>query len=367
MPAAARVAQLPRMKHAKSLAALAGAAGLIATVFATDIAAACSRVLWNDNTIAVVVGRNMDWPQDMQTDLWAFPRGIARNGLSPGANGIAWTSKYGSVAASVYGMGTGDGLNEKGLVVNVLWLTEADYGKRDARQPGLALSLWAQYMLDNFATVAEAVAAIERKPFQLIPLKVPGDDSPAPVHMALADATGDSAIIEVVNGGQFRIHHGRQYTVMTNSPPYPAQLANLQQYQGFGGSAPLPGSTEAADRFVRAAYYLENLTKPADVRETVAEMLSVMRNVAQPFIKPSPAHPYTSHTVWRSVADATDRLYFYESTLSPNVIWVRLDDLDFTAGAPVRKLDLVHSGDLVGDVTASFKPSAPLNFRTSEP
>ena len=80
----------------------------------------------------------MDWPQDMQTDLWAFPRGIARNGLGPGAGGITWTSKYGSVAASVYGLGTGDGLNEKGLVVNVLWLTEADYGKRHPRQPGLA-------------------------------------------------------------------------------------------------------------------------------------------------------------------------------------------------------------------------------------
>ena len=85
-----------------------------------------------------------------------FPRGIARSGLSGDDNSITWTSKYGSVAASAYDVGTADGLNEKGLVVNALWLAASDYGKRDPRVPGLSLSLWTQYMLDNFATVAEA-------------------------------------------------------------------------------------------------------------------------------------------------------------------------------------------------------------------
>jgi len=60
-------------------------------------------------------------------------------------------------------------------------------------------------------------------------------------------------------------------------------------------------------------------------------------------------------------------MYFYESTLSPNIVWVRLDGLDCLAGAPARKLDLVHSGDLAGDVTSSFKPSAPFAFRKGGP
>jgi penicillin V acylase-like amidase (Ntn superfamily) len=335
---------------------------LAAIVAGAELAHACSRVLWNDNGQAAVVGRNMDWPEDMQTDLWAFPRGIARSGLSGDANSLTWTSKYGSVSAAVYNIGTSDGINEKGLVANLLWLTEADYGKRDAKVPGLSLSLWAQYSLDNFATVAEAVAAMQQGKFQIVDAAMPGY-AKATAHLSLADATGDSAVIEVIDGGKVQIYHGRSYTVMTNSPPFTEQLANLKQYRGFGGTAPLPGTTEAADRFVRAAYYRENLIKPKDVRETVAEMLSVMRNVSQPFTKASPSQPYTSHTIWRAVADATNRIYFYESTLSPNIVWVRLDDLDFSAGAPVRKLDLVHSGDLVGDVTSSFKPSEPFVFR----
>ena len=341
---------------------LSGAAALfVALLIGAQLANACSRVLWSDNGVAVVVGRNMDWFEDMRTNLWAFPRGVARAGLA-GDNSIAWISKYGSVAASVFEIGTADGMNEKGLVASLLWLTEADYGKRDAKVPGLSLSLWVQYALDNYATVTEAVAAAEHGAFQVVPVSVPGSNEPAPVHLALADASGDSAVIEIVDGGKLRIHHDRAYTVMTNSPPFPQQLANLKQYEGFGGTAPLPGSTEAADRFVRAAYYVRNLLKPQDIRQTVAGILSVMRNVSQPFIRPSPGHPEASHTIWRTVADATDRVYFFESTLSPNIVWVRLDALDLAAGAPVRKLDLVHSGDLVGDVTASFEPSAPLAF-----
>lgn len=339
-----------------------GIAIVVAAFFSADLAAACSRVLWNDNGQAVVVGRNMDWPEDMRTDLWAFPRGMARSGLSGDSNSLAWTSKYGSVGAAVYNLGISDGINEKGLVANLLWLTEADYGKRDPKVPGVSLALWAQYNLDNFATVAEAVAAIEQRKLQIVTASMPGYAS-ATAHLSLADASGDSAIIEIVDGGKVQIYHSRAYTVMTNSPPFPQQIANLKQYRGFGGTAPLPGTSEAADRFVRAAYYLQNQMKPQDYRQTIARILSVMRNVAQPFVQPDPSRPEASHTVWRTVADASDRVYFYESTLSPNIVWVRLDGLDLSPGAPVRKLDLMHGGDLVGDVTASFQPSEPFAFR----
>src|SRR5579872_6735075 len=38
---------------------------------------ACTRVLFNTGN-AVLVGNNMDWPEDMQTDLMVFPRGQVR-------------------------------------------------------------------------------------------------------------------------------------------------------------------------------------------------------------------------------------------------------------------------------------------------
>lgn len=340
------------------------ALAMIFTSVGASLAAACSRILWADNGQAVVVARNMDWIEDMRTNLWAFPRGIARSGLSGDANSVSWTSKYGSVAASAYDVGTADGLNEKGLVVNALWLAASDYGKRDPSVPGLSLSLWTQYMLDNFATVDEAVAATERHDFQVVPasFEVAGAKQVATIHLSLADASGDSAIIEIADGGTPHVYHDRSYTVMTNDPPFAEQLSNLKRYQGFGGTERLPGSTEAADRFVRAAYYRQHLPKPANYRETIAGVLSIARNVTQPFGSSDAKHPDLSHTIWRTATDATDRIYYFESTLSPNIVWVRLDGLDLAPGAPVRELDLVHGGDLVGDVTASFKPATPFAF-----
>jgi penicillin V acylase-like amidase (Ntn superfamily) len=77
---------------------------------------------------------------------------------------LQWTSTYGSVGVSFYGVATVDGMNEKGLVANVLYLAESDYGTSVAGRPNMSIGGWAQYVLDSYATVAEAVAALEAKP-----------------------------------------------------------------------------------------------------------------------------------------------------------------------------------------------------------
>ena len=178
-------------------------------------------------------------------------------------------------------------------------------------------------------------------------------------HLALEDASGDSAVIEYVDGKP-TIYHGREYAVMTNSPPYEQQLEQLKQYQGFGGDKPLPGTTEAADRFVRGAFYLKNLSKPDDYRACVAAILSVMRNMAQPFLAPDPTRPNISATRWRTVIDLTNLTYYFESSLNPNIVWVNLNELDFAEGASAQKLDLSQDRDAhIGDCSKQFKPATP--------
>ena len=88
-------------------------------------------------------------------------------------------------------------------------------------------------MLDNYATVAEAVAALRQEPFYVVPVTSP-DGKPGTVHLAISDPTGDSAIFEYV-GGKLVIHHGRQYQVMTNSPIYDQQLALNAYWEQIGG------------------------------------------------------------------------------------------------------------------------------------
>lgn len=339
------------------------AAALLAVLVAgAELAHACSRVLWNDNGQAVVVGRNMDWPEGMLTDLWAFPRGIARSGLSGDDNSLTRTSKYGSLGAAVYNIGTADGINEKGLIANLLWLAEADYGKRDVKLPGLSPALRAQYSLDKFATVAESDGGDAAGKFQIVTAAMPGYRESHRASVARRcnrrfRCHRDRRRRQGAHLSRPLLHGDDQLAAVSRTARQPEAISRLRRH------APLLGTSEAADRFVRAAYYLTNQTKPRDYRQTIVRVLSIMRNAAQPFVQPDPNRPAASHTIWRAVADATNRMYFYESTLSPNIVWVRLDGLDFSAGAPVRKLDLVHGGDLVGDVTSSFKPSAPFAFR----
>jgi penicillin V acylase-like amidase (Ntn superfamily) len=136
----------------KRTLAITALTGLQLTGF-TQLAEACTRVVYKGPNETVITGRTMDFSIEIPANLWIFPKGMERNG-EVGQNSIEWTSKYGSVIASSWDIATPDGMNEKGLVANLLWLVQSEYPEydRDGNRPGLAISAWAQYALDNFAT-----------------------------------------------------------------------------------------------------------------------------------------------------------------------------------------------------------------------
>lgn len=334
------------------------AAGILtaATVTATpDIAAACTRILWNTNKLAVVSSRTMDWPESTEPKLTVFPRGSARDGGRIGSDEIVkenpakWTAKYGSIVTTVYGIGAVDGLNEKGLAIHLLYLNAADFGQRDPSKPGVVVSLWGQYVLDNAATVDEALKALEN--IQVVMAEARGHKGT--VHLAMEDASGDSAIIEHIDGKPI-IHHGRQYTIMTNDPTYDQQLALLkeQDFSKPSSDTPLPGNVRATDRFQRAAYYSALLPEPKNQREAIAGVLAIARNVSVPF-----GAPYKGfgiyNTEYRTAIDLTDKHYFFELTTSPNVIWADLSKFDLNADASVMQLD-PENITLTGEVSDKF-------------
>lgn len=324
---------------------------------------ACSRILWNDNKLAVVVGRTMDWPESTEPILTVFPRGMKRDGGRLGSvevvkeNPAQWTSKYGSLVTTVYGIGTADGLNERGLAGHMLYLTATDFGTRDPSKPGLHAGLWLQFLLDNAATVKESLALLDT--VQVVMTEAHGHK--ATVHLAIEDASGDSAIIEYV-GGKRVVHHGREYQIMTNDPPYDEQLALLkkQDFSNPSSDTPLPGNVKATDRFQRAAYYAAMLPEPKNEREAIAGILAIARNVSVPF-----GAPYKGfgiyNTEYRTAINLTNKRYFFELTTSPNVIWADLTKFDLAPGAPVMVLNPDDIA-LSGDVTGKFSKAAKVPF-----
>lgn len=342
------------------------AAALAVALIAVE-AQACTRVIYHGPNGTYLTGRSMDFKDPIVSNLWIFPRGMQRHGAA-GPRSVKWTSTYGSVIVSGYEISAVDGMNEAGLNANLLWLANAKYPEDDGATPRMSLSIWAQYFLDQFATVDEAVKHARATPVQVVSGEVPGrPGSLAPLHLSLSDATGDSAILEWIDG-KLRIHHDREFRVMTNEPSYDEQLAITRYWNGVDGRTFLPGTNRASDRFVRASYYADAVIQTDDPRTAAAAVFSIIRNVSVPYGISLPDAPNLSTTRWRVVADHKNKLFYSESATSPNVFWLDLKRLDFSQGAQTRTLELGVDMNriLAGEVSDQFVPAKPFEFKAAE-
>ncbi|UUE46231.1 linear amide C-N hydrolase [Pectobacterium aroidearum] len=368
-------------KHIKSTVC---ALSLVALTLGSAVSLACTRLVYKDinNPDYPITARSMDWAEDTETNLWIFPRELKRSGAA-GPHSLEWTSKYGSVIASAFDSNpnmasTTDGVNEKGLAANVLWLAESEYPKAapTAKKPGLSIAAWAQYVLDNFATVDEAVKALQQEKFTLVTKDLPHQDRKATLHLSLSDSSGDSAIIEYIDGKQV-IHHNKDYQVMTNSPTFDQQLTLNAYWDQIGGNVMLPGTNRAADRFVRASFYVKHVapnklipgvaekSKIEKDKADLATAFSIIRNASVPYGYSLPDMPNISSTRWRTVIDHKSLQYFFESAVSPNIFWVDLNKINFAPrGNNASKLDLGPNQSTIysGQASEHFKPATPFKF-----
>jgi choloylglycine hydrolase len=350
---------------------IAGVTLSAAFVFSAE---ACTRAVYVGDDGLVVTGRSLDWPETMNSELWVFPRGMERDGAA-GPKSVTWTSEYGSLIVSTYDSGSIDGMNEKGLVMNGLYLVESDYGPPDSR-PTLTIMALGQYLLDNFGSVAEAVEEMQGDSIRVIAPILPNGMG-AQAHASLSDPTGDSAIFEYIDGG-LGIHHSKEYKVMTNSPSYDQQLAIKKYWEGVDPLTFLPGSVRAADRFVRVSYLIDNISKKPDEttmkavpdntfeNQAVASVLSVMRALGKPLSMTHPSKPNLSSSLWRTVWNQEDMILFFDSATRPNTFWVPLSELDFSYGAEVKKLPMTGGEIYAGNAADKFEPAKPFEFMSAE-
>ncbi|MCI8954860.1 MAG: linear amide C-N hydrolase [Bacteroides thetaiotaomicron] len=297
---------------------LTGVALVLAAVSLMGIqpAEACTRAVYLGPDGMVVTGRTMDWKEDIMSNIYVFPRGMQRAGHNKEKT-VNWTSKYGSVIATGYDIGTCDGMNEKGLVASLLFLPESVYSLPGDTRPAMGISIWTQYVLDNFATVREAVDEMKKETFRIDAPRMPNGGPESTLHMAITDETGNTAVIEYLDG-KLSIHEGKEYQVMTNSPRYELQLA-------------------------------------------VNDYFSV------PFGINTPEKPHISSTRWRSVSDQKNKVYYFESTLTPNLFWLDLKKIDFSPKAGVKKLSLTKGEIYAGDAVKDLKDSQSFTFLFETP
>ena len=326
----------------------------------------CTRILWNDNRVAVLAGRTADWfkaadPRGASdAKLHVMPRGLSKSGAMDGKvvvvnqNPARWTSRYGSVVVGNYNSVVVDGMNEKGLAAHALALDDTNYGPRDVWRQGISMTLVVPYILDNAATVVEALALLPR----IQPVAITMLGYATGLSFSIEDRSGDSAVIEYINGVA-EIRHGRQYRVVTNTKLDVAEtLLAKFDFKDATNTVTVPGNSNSADRFVRASYYSQLLSgvTPRSRLEAQAALMSVVRNVSDPIGAPGGTAGVVHETDWRTLSDLTNRVYVFENPRTLTTLRTDLSRLDFRRGSGVRTIDPLNPS-LPGDITRLYRPS----------
>lgn len=250
-------------------------------------------------------------------------------------NPAKWTSKYGSVTFNQFGReNPNGGINEKGLVVAIMWLNEAAYPTA-GKQPTIDILEWVQYQLDTAATVSDVLQSTDR-------MRVSPDLPGIKIHYLVADAEGNAASVEYI-GGKLVVHAGATLPqlLLTNNT-YEDSLKYLK-------TTPIEKATTdgSLDRFARVSHELAELGKQdAKGKDPVAYAFTMLADAA------SRRYTTSSDTQWSIVYDQRRRVIYFRTLHNPAIRTVDTRAFDYSCGTPLKIFD-VNSKD-TGDVTAKF-------------
>jgi choloylglycine hydrolase len=314
---------------------------------------------------SVVVGRSMEFPMGMPTQLAVLPSDFAGTGSTgDGGRPTTWTASHGVVGMGVFARPDWlvDGVNTKGVSAHVLYMPGGYCTFRDPRNDGSDLSQLdlVAYLLGTCADLDEvktAVAAIN-----LIGID-PGMGFVPPVHCLVHDATGSLAI-ELHPDGTRVVDN--PVGIATNAPFLDWHLTNLNNYVGVsaenpadevvgdltlsplgqgGGLRGVPADYTPTARFVRLFSVLRLLDRATD--GAAAELLAL--HVCNAFDIPQGAIVermgttlVPEVTVWDVVVNLSTPRYAYRMIDNPETYVVDLASVDFSR--PARLQDLRAEG-----------------------
>jgi choloylglycine hydrolase len=304
--------------------------------FAGLLANACTTFFINHNG-QMVFGRNYDWMADAGM-VCTNQRGLAKTSIknNDGA-AISWISQYGSITFNQYGkeFPTG-GMNEKGLVVELMWLEGTVYPSRDER-PAIGVLQWIQYQLDNCTTIEEVIAT--DKKLRII-------SKGTPLHYLIADAKGNAATIEFLNG-KMVVHKDKElpFAVLTNNT-YQQSIAAKQNGNDAGNNS--------LERFTEACDMVKQYKNIAAGKSIIDHSFDILNKVAQ-----------GDFTKWSIVYDISNKKIYFKTERAKEIKNIAFSALDLGCQVAPKAMNMNESG--VGDIsTRLVNYTAEMNRKTVE-
>jgi choloylglycine hydrolase len=280
----------------------------------------------------LVVGKNFDWHTDIGMVI-INKRNIAKTALLPSPEKPArWVSKYGSITFNQVGREFPfSGINEVGLIVEIMWLEESQYPDPDERA-AIGELQWIQYQLDNCGSVDEVIKSD-------VVIRI---SQANPVHFFVGDRHGKAVTIEFIDGKSV-YHTGDKLPVkaLTNDT-YKKSLEYLNTHKGFGGQQKFSFTRDSLDRFATAAKKIKDYQSQRKPSTPIVDYaFDILSAVSQGKV-----------TVWSIVYDVPHFRIYFKTVRKNEIKTIDLRDFDFTCEPPVKVLDM--NTDLKGNVTGQL-------------
>jgi len=250
---------------------------------------ACSAFQLSDSDH--LVGKSYDWHQSHGM-VFTNSRKMKKTAflLDSSDKAEEWTAQYGSLTFSQHGKDFPlGGMNEKGLVVEILWLNETQYPLSDTR-PTVNELQWIAYQLDNFSTVKQVIADVSKR--RISPVM-------ANVHYLVCDTTPECTVVEFIKRKeQAPAGSTLKAKVITNAS-YARSVDYLKAFKGFGGIKEIPTDSSSLSRFASLAM---QLTVPMG-KTAMEHALTLLEAVEQ-----------SNYSVWNIIYNPTKQAVSFRAT-----------------------------------------------------
>jgi penicillin V acylase-like amidase (Ntn superfamily) len=272
----------------------------------------CTTFLINYNG-QLVFGRNYDWVSGNGM-VCTNQRGLVKTSFqNPDGNTIAWTSKYGSITFNQFGkeFPTG-GMNEQGLVVELMWLDGTIYPPAADKRPSIGVLQWIQYQLDNCTSIEEVIATDPK-------LRI--TTTGTPLHYLVADAKGHAATIEFLKG-KMVVHKGEQlpFPVLTNNT-YDQSMTSKNKGTWSGDNS--------LERFVTTCNMIQEYKTNPGNRSLTDHAFEILNKVSQ-----------GNFTKWSIVYDITNKKILFKTNQVKQTRYLNFAAFDFSCKKTSKSIDM---------------------------
>lgn len=300
------------------------------SLLATNVAMACSSAMFpvydGDSVKNTLVVRTMDFEVEAPFYM-LYAKAKDQNTSDVNINkdamkhSVKWENKYNIVGKGMSLNKLVDGINAAGLKVGGLFApgttTYPEYDSTDKR-PALSVFDVVNYVLGTSSNTKEAIENLRNVQVVVSAITIGPVAKTVPLHYHIIDKTGDSAVVEFINGEMVITENA---PVLTNSPTYAWQVNNYSAYEqklerantntptdgiymNGSGYAGIPGDTTPPARFVKASYLMSSQPIARNDSQAMYSLESVF-NYA--LFVPVGANPAV--TLWRTVANLSEGTY----------------------------------------------------------